>query len=111
MEQKAAALVAADFDLPAGDGFVAAGANAPVIQRGPFPARVGGAQNVETIFGRKGLLHETTKRARENLAIGRAAEPRLIQIPTNVAEYLEHVPEHVVPLRRIRSGARIRRRR
>lgn len=64
MEKKAATLVAMDFDLAAGDELVAVSANAAVIQRGPFPARVGGAQNVQTIFGRKGFLHSSTERRR-----------------------------------------------
>ena len=57
MEKKAAPLVAVDFDLPAGDEFVAARADAALIERRPFPARVGGAQNVESIFWGKMLLH------------------------------------------------------
>ena len=61
MQKKAAPLVAADLDLPAGDELVATGADAAVIQRRPFPARVGGAQNVEAIFGCKRLLHGDKK--------------------------------------------------
>ena len=57
MEQKAAALVPLDFDLAAGDGFVAARADAALIQRRPFPLRIGGAQNVEAIFRGEMLLH------------------------------------------------------
>jgi hypothetical protein len=57
MEMKAAPLVAFDFDLAAADELVAAAADASVVQRGPFPPRIGGAENVETIFGGEMLLH------------------------------------------------------
>jgi hypothetical protein len=49
MQKKTASLVALDFDLAAGDKFVAAHANGTVIQGRPFPARVSRAQNVQTI--------------------------------------------------------------
>jgi hypothetical protein len=50
MQKKAAPLIAPNFNLPPGDEPAAARANAAVIQGRPFPARVAGAQNVETIF-------------------------------------------------------------
>ena len=57
MQKKPAPLVAMDFDLPAGDGFVAARADATLIERGPFPSPIGCPQNVETFFWGKMLLH------------------------------------------------------
>lgn len=62
MEKKASPLVAVDFDLPASDEFVTARADASLIERRPFPARVGRAQNIEPIFGGEMLLHAGTKR-------------------------------------------------
>lgn len=63
MEKKSSPLVAMDFDLPAGDKFVAAGADAPLIERRPFPARISRAQDVEAIFRCEMLLHASTERA------------------------------------------------
>jgi hypothetical protein len=83
MEKKPAPLVAVNFDLPAGDEFVAARADAPVIERRPFSPRIGGAQNVEAIFRGEMLLHGFTKARAPNLAIGRGAEVRILQIPMN----------------------------
>lgn len=64
MQKKPAPLIAADFDLAAGDEFVAAGADPALIERRPFPPPVRGAQNVEAIFRGEMLLHASTKRAR-----------------------------------------------
>ena len=61
MQKKAAALVAPDFDLAASDEFVAARANAPLIERRPFAAHVPGAENIQTIFWGEMLLHAFTK--------------------------------------------------
>jgi hypothetical protein len=62
MEKKSAPLIAVNFDLASGDEFVAARADATVIKRRPFTARVGRAKNVESIFRGEMLLHVSTKR-------------------------------------------------
>jgi hypothetical protein len=82
MQKKTAPLVAVDFDLPAGDEFHAARANAAVIQRRPFSVRIGGAENFQAIFGGEGLLHSSMKRARTKIAIRPRDERRIHQIPT-----------------------------
>lgn len=82
MEQKAAALIAANFDLAAGDEFIAAGANAPFIERRPFPPRIGRAQNIEAVFRGEMLLHRSANARAVRVAIGLADEPRILQILT-----------------------------
>ena len=57
MQQKAATLVAAYFNLTPRDHFMAAGAKAPGIKGGPFAERVRGAQNIQAIFRGEMLLH------------------------------------------------------
>lgn len=85
MQKKPAPLVAMDFDLAAGDEFVAAGANAAVIQRRPFPPPVSGAQNVEAIFRGEMLLHAFTKAVARSFAIGCRDERRIRESLTNAA--------------------------
>jgi hypothetical protein len=58
MQKKAAPLVTAELDLAPRDELVAPRANTPVIQGRPFSARIGGSQNVQTIFRRELLLHD-----------------------------------------------------
>jgi hypothetical protein len=62
MQKKAAPLVSADFYLAASDEFVAARADAALIEGRPFPPRIGGAQDIEPIFWGQMLLHAGTKR-------------------------------------------------
>jgi hypothetical protein len=57
MEKEPAALVASNFYLPASDKFVAARADPPVVERSPFPPRVGRLQDFEPILEGKRLLH------------------------------------------------------
>ncbi|HXM32596.1 MAG TPA: hypothetical protein VN921_03010 [Chthoniobacterales bacterium] len=54
-------LVALDFDLAAGNEFVAHRADAPAIERRPFAMRICRAQNFEPIFQGKLLLHRTSR--------------------------------------------------
>jgi hypothetical protein len=61
MEKEATPLVAMNFDLPARKEFVAAGANAPLIERRPFAVRIAGSENVQAIFRGEMLLHVCTK--------------------------------------------------
>lgn len=60
MQKKAATLVAPNLNLTPRDEFVAAGANAPGIEGGPFAERVRGSQNIEAIFRGEMLLHAVT---------------------------------------------------
>jgi hypothetical protein len=57
VQKKATPLIAADVNLPAGNKFVAAGADAALIKRRPLPTPIAGAQNLQAIFQGEMLLH------------------------------------------------------
>ena len=50
MEGKCSACFATHFDLPAGNCAMAQNADALIIERMPFPSRIGGLKDVEFFF-------------------------------------------------------------
>ena len=53
MRGASSAGIALHLDLPAGDGAIAQDADPPVVQRMPFPSRVGRPEDREFLFGRE----------------------------------------------------------
>jgi hypothetical protein len=56
-QQKTAALIATNVDLPPAEYLLTDNTNALVIERLPFPQLVRCAKNIETLFGREAVLH------------------------------------------------------
>jgi hypothetical protein len=83
MQKETAALIAADFDLPAGDEFVADRANPAVVEGKPFPIGVGRAEYLQAIFGSEGFRHDQRRHLYERAAIGRRNDPAIEKIPMN----------------------------
>ena len=57
MQGKCSARFATDFDLPAGDHAIAQNADALVIERMPFPARIGCLKESELFFREGQWMH------------------------------------------------------
>ena len=89
MQKKTPALIAANFDLAAGEELIADGAKTPVVERRPFSVGVGRTQDFQSIFGPEGFHHARHNDLRKNAAISRRYEPviqKILTLPTTAIQ-------------------------